>query len=261
MILRCWLCSPSPDAVNAELPVLLQGMLPPEVLAVAVPLTKTLLRKRTARKKGDKALIDAAVESVWSTSLRFDTCGIPPAGEEYAELLVLCLQTAPAATPKQMSRLEEILLAAIPYPVFLMVAGAGFVRLSALPPHTPIAERVGLTLSAPAPEFTADLAVPQPEPEPNLRAVFDRWLCALYAQRLALNPPKSVTAAPYRRLSSPAEAEALETQLNALRQQFAAAYTGLKHAHNPADQIKYAKARRRAADEIAALLSTLNETL
>ena len=261
MISRCWLCSPSPAAVNAELPVLLRGMLPPEVLAVAVPLTKTLLRKRTARKKGDKALIDAAVESVWSTSLRFDTCGIPPAGEEYAELLVLCLQTAPAATPKQMSRLEEILLAAIPYPVFLMVAGAGFVRLSALPPHTPIAARVGLTLSAPAPEFTADLAVSQPEPEPNLRAVFDRWLCALYAQRLALNPPKSVTAAPYRRLSSPTEAEALETQLNALRQQFAAAYTGLKHAHNPADQIKYAKARRRAADEIAALLSTLNETL
>ncbi|MGN0820177.1 MAG: DUF4391 domain-containing protein [Akkermansia sp.] len=247
--------------MNAELPVLLQGMLPPEVPAVAVPLTKTLLRRQTARKKGDKALIDAAVESAWVTSLRFDTCGIPPAGEEYAELLVVCLRLSAAATPKQMSRLEEILLAAIPYPVFLIAAGDGFVRLSALPPHTPIADRVGLTLSAPAPEFTADLAVPQPEPEPNLRAVFDRWLCALYAQRLVLNPPKSVTAAPYRRLSSPAEAEALETQLNALRQQFAAARTGLKHAHNPADQIKYAKARRRAADEIAALLSTLNETL
>ena len=250
MISRCWPCSPSPAAVNAELPPLLQGMLPQPVSEVAVPLTKTLLRKQTARKKGDKALIDASVESAWVTSLRFDTCGIPPAGEEYVELLVLCLQTAPAATPKQMSRLEEILLAAIPYPVFLMVAGAGFVRLSALPPHTPIAERVGLTLSAPAPEFTADLTVPQPEPEPNLRAVFERWLCALRAQRLVLNPPPSVSSVPYRRLSSPEEAVRLEKQLNALQQQFASAQAELRRVRNPHERIRLSRERRQAAEKI-----------
>lgn len=229
-------------------------MLPQPVSEVAVPLTKTLLRKQTARKKGDKALIDAAVESAWVTSLRFDTCGIPPAGEEYAELLVLCLQTAPGATPKQMSRLEEILLAAIPYPVFLMVAGAGFVRLSALPPHTPIAERVGLTLSAPAPEFTADLAVPQPEPEPNLRAVFERWLCALRAQRFVLKPPPSVSSVPYRRLSSPEEAVRLEKQLNALQQQFASAQTELRRVRNPHERIRLSRERRNVAEKIAKIL-------
>ena len=254
MISRCWPCSPSPAAVNAELPPLLQGMLPQPVSEVAVPLTKTLLRKQTARKKGDKALIDAAVESAWVTSLRFDTCGIPPAGEEYAELLVLCLQTAPAATPKQMSRLEEIVLAAIPYPVFLIVAGAGIVRLSALPPHTPIAERVGLTLSAPAPEFTADLAVPQPEPEPNLRAVFDRWLCALYARRLVFNPPPPVSSVPYRRLASPDEAACLERRLNALRQQFSSAQAELRRVRNPNDRIRLAKDRKQAAEAIVSIL-------
>ncbi|MGN0873848.1 MAG: DUF4391 domain-containing protein [Akkermansia sp.] len=240
--------------MNAELPPLLQGMLPQPVSEVAVPLTKTLLRRQTARKKGDKALIDAAVESAWVTSLRFDTCGIPPAGEEYAELLVVCLRLSETATPKQMSRLEEILLAAIPYPVFLIAAGAGFVRLSALPPNTPIADRVGLTLSAPAPEFTADLAVPQPEPEPNLRAVFDRWICALYAQRLVLNPPPPVSPVPYRRLASPDEAACLERRLNALRQQFSSAQAELRRVRNPNDKIRLAKERRQAVEKLRNIL-------
>ena len=232
----------------------MQGMLPPTVLEVAVQLSKTLLRRQTARKKGDKALIDAAVESAWVTSLRFDTCGIPPAGEEYAELLVVCLCLSEAATPKQISRLEEILLAAIPYPVFLIAAGAGFVRLSALPPNTPISARVGLTLSAPAPEFTADLAVPQPEPEPNLRAVFDRWLCALYARRLVFNPPPPVSSVPYRRLASPDEAACLERRLNALRQQFSSAQAELRRVRNPNDRIRLAKDRKQAAEAIVSIL-------
>lgn len=243
--------------MKAELPVLLAGFVPAPILDAAVRLSKDLLRRRAAQAKGDKALIDKALLSVWVTSLRHDTCGIPPYKDDrgdYSELLLIVASLTPDLKYAKRRRVQEMIHIALPYPTLLVLEDGPALHISALPPSTPVENLVQLTLSAEAPELLADLKVPQVPPAPHLKAVFERWLCAIHAQRIHQNPPPGISSYPYLRLATAKQAEVLAQTLHSLTNELSSVVTELKRSHQPQRRITLAKARKCLSSQIISTL-------
>lgn len=239
--------------MKVELPRLLPGLLPEKVLDVAARMPKTVLRERAASKKGDKARIDADIPSAWVTTLRHDTCGVPPYDGDAPVREILVLVCRVSGDQQHLPRLREMLHGAIPNHLLLLMESSSALYLSALPKGALLSQLVRAELSSPHPDFARDMS--SAVALKNLKEVFDRWLCALYALHLSSHGPKMSPLLPYRPTSSPEEAAALKHSLSSLDDRWRKANAVLKQKRSPQERINASRTRRVAADEIKALLS------
>lgn len=244
--------------MKAELPELLQGFLTDAVLHSAVRLPKETLRRQAARKRGEKALIDAAILSAWTSTLRYDTCGIPPRGDnQYEELVVICAKLSSELKAAKISRLQELLHLAVPYRLLLILDDSKSVRVSALLSGDPIGQMVSVTLTASAKAFVGDLTVPQEKPDPHLMAVYHRWYCAIQAQSLHQSHPLPNLEIPYKRLNTPSISADVTSRLRIMAQSWKHATASLNRATNPQERIALNKQRVDAAQTIRSIISKL----
>lgn len=227
--------------MRADLPAPLSGCFPESVLNNAVRLSKELLRKQTARIKGDKSVIDSAIFSAWVASFRHDTCGIAPYKDEnqdYSELLFICVQLNNAVSSKQILRLQELLHIAVPYPLLLALDAGDALHLSILPSNTPVELVARVQLADMLPELKGDLSLPSTPPDSNLLSLFNRWQCAICAAHLAVWQPAFNVRIPYRRLSDLQAASNMVSDLRELERRWRETSFELRRAKNPQDRIR-----------------------
>lgn len=245
--------------MKVELPEILHGMLPESVLNLAARLSKEKLRREAATAKGDKTLIDTSLSSLYVVTVRHDTAGIAPysgEGATYAELLVIQAELQHGTKKPQRERLQQIIHAAVShYPLLLIMKESDSVHLSILPAATPCEHLLRLTLDSPAEPMRQDLQ--QALASPHLKALFERWVCAMQAQKLVQQPPlpQRHPALAYTPLPSPQAAASLAASLHDAELMWKQAHSALKQAANPQERINLAKRRREAADRINALLN------
>ena len=244
----------------ADFPTVLTGMLPEFALSVGVRLSKDLLRKHAARVKGDKALIDSSISSAWVTTLRHDTCGVAPYKSEqegdFSELLVIGIHLHAEVTPAQISRLQQLIHIAVPYPLLLTIEAGKAEYLSILPPGAPVDSLVRAQVNPAIPEFFSYVCWQQEIPHPHLLALFNRWSCALHALALMQNKPAVCADLPFVPLDSPQAAARLADSLHLLNQEWKATSLNLKKATNPQQRITLSKKCRQVGVQIHQLLQS-----
>lgn len=244
--------------MKAELPDILREILPESVLNRASRLSKEMLRRQAASVKGDKALIDAALSALLVMTVRQDTAGIPPySGEDamYKEVLVILAELQPGTKKPQRERLQQIIHAAVShYPLLLIMKEADTIHLSILHASTPCEHIVRLTLDSPAEAMRQDMK--QALYSPHLKALFERWICAMQAQKLVIQPPfpQQFPAIAYYPQQTPQISTSLTNSLREAVQAWKQTQSALKQTQNPQERINLAKERRR----IAALIHQLH---
>lgn len=248
--------------MKAELPPVLASLLPDAALGVAVRLSKELLRKHSARVKGDKSLIDSAVASARVTALRHDTCGVAPykGGQEgdFSEITVACLRLHPEVTPSQTERLQQLLHIAVQYPLLLIADNGQAVHISILPQGASVDSMARAQVLPTVPEFLHYVRWQQEPPPPHLLALFNRWYCAVHALALMQNKPAVCAELPFVPQASPAAAAQLSESLRRLNAEWKAVAGELRKSRNPQQRITLAKQRHQLATQIKNLLITHN---
>lgn len=240
--------------MEADLSTVLSSMLPEPALSAAVRLPKELLRKHTARVKGDKTLIDAAVASAWVTALRHDTCGVAPYksddGGDFSELLVVSVTLRADASPAQINRIQQLIHIAVPYPLLMSITEGQTEQLSILPPRTAVDSLIRAQVQPGVPEFVRFVAWSQESPPIHLLALFNRWTCAIQALALMQNKPAVCAELPFAPLDSPQAAAELANTMRRLNQEWKTVSLELKKATNPQQRITLAKQRHRLTVQI-----------
>ncbi len=244
----------------ADFSTVLTRMLPERALSVAVRLSKELLRKHAARVKGDKAIIDSVVASVWVTTMRHDTCGVAPYKSEqegdFSELVVASVHLHTEATPAQINRVQQLIHIAVPYPLLLAIDTGKAAYLSILPPGASLDSMVRAQVLPSVPEFFRYVAWLQEARPPHLMALFHRWSCALHALALMQNKPAVCSELPFVPLDSPQAAEQLADYLHRLNQEWKVVSAELKKATNPQQRINLSKQRHQLGLQIHQLLQS-----
>ena len=249
--------------MRVDLPAALSGCFPESVLNNAVRLSKELLRKQTARIKGDKSVIDSAISSAWVASFRHDTCGIAPYKDEnqdYSELLFICVQLNSAVSNKQILRLQELLHIAVPYPLLLALDAGGSLHLSILPSNTPIEQIARVQVVEMLPDFKADLSLSSTPPDSNLLSLFNRWQCAIYAMNLAAWQPDFNLRVPYKRLPSLQQAANLARSMHDIELQWKLFSASLKKSRQPQERINASNSLFELRSRAAQLINSLTNS-
>lgn len=237
------------------MPALLQRMLPPELLDIYMELPKGGLTSGDTLKRGEKRLIETQVASAHGTVINEDLWHLIPASADTEELLILNLSVAATCTGTQRNRLTEILHRQFPNPLLLFIHHGGSTYLSARYGEHII--RVLLPDSLP-PAFVADMDICHGFPA-HLRALYNRWLCALYALRLCTDEKllRLVPHIAYSPESSPAEAEALNAQLNSLINNYSATVSELKDCTQPGRRVDLGKRKHELKEQLLSLIPAL----
>ncbi len=175
--------------MNHILPKALQGWdWPQGVEDAVIPMPRTLLAKRARRGRGDQAFIAETVAKAWVTSFSPTTaripCGSSPACED---ILVMQLKVPGHLSGAGARRLRELVHAAVPHPLVLIVAGGTAPMLSITPLLDGKLARLeprALDIGVSAPyraellsEFNTDRAV-------SLTQLYGRMQCAFVAADL-----------------------------------------------------------------------------
>lgn len=237
------------------IPDLLQNMLPPELLDIYMELPKGGLTSGDTLKRGEKRLIETQVASAHGTVINEDLWHLIPASADTEELLILNLRVAATCTTTQRNKLTDILHRQFPNPLLLFIHHGGSTYLSARYGEHII--RVLMTDTLP-PAFVADLNIRHGYPA-HLRALYNRWLCALYALSLCTNE-KLLRLAPriaYSPAPTPTEAEALRSQLNSLINNYSATVSELKDCTQPGRQVELGKRKHELKEQLLSLIPSL----
>ncbi len=243
--------------MKRDLPALLPGLLPDSVLDCAVRMPKEQLRTSCASRKGDKTLIDTSIASARVSSLRYDTCGIPPYRDGEDSVTEILVAICRLNDTQGVQRLREMFHGTIPHHLLLLLECPDVLYLSAAPAKTPLSQLVFADLSSPHPDFAHDMSAAVVDAR-HLKEVLDRWLCALHALWLTTHGPSIHPLLLYRPVASPAVAVELKRSLAALDQQWRSAHAALKKPLSPQARIEASKRRIDAATSINLLLNQYN---
>ena len=177
------------------IPELFRQMLPPdwEKNGYVCPLPKTVLLQELALKRGDKTIIERGVKSASATVIRDDLWQAVPAAPDAQELSLFCIVMNPDCQPADRRRIQELLHAKLPHTLLLLVMVGEDAYLSAR--HGEYRMNLLLPAELPAP-FLEALDIRHGAPA-NLRTLYNRWLCALYALDLAGNDKLQTLAGDY----------------------------------------------------------------
>lgn len=234
------------------MPALLQRMLPPGIVDCFTPIPKVAMVDSFVSKRGDKALIERCILSASATAVNEDTWPDIPPAEDTEELAVLVLLLADSCTATQRNRITELLQRGFGKPLLLFLCKGNEVYLSAR-----FREYiVSILLPSELPdEFAADMDITLGFPA-NLRVLYNRWVCALYALRLCTNK-KLLKLAPLIRYApaiTPNEAILLQSQTHALMQDFFAIQAELKACHLLGRRVELGNSRHLIKHTLLTLL-------
>lgn len=179
------------------------GWLSEDVLNERTSLPKTLMQVHMPAGKGDVTLINQNIRSAWALSLRPDNVGIPAYEDEqcaYNELLVIYAELSEKVRSPGISRLQEMLHRAIPYPLFLWLARGPDYFLSTVPLRHSRAEKGkevwdGAITRAHCLDSIPDLQTilqPSFSHTVHLRDLYFRWGRSLYGHIIHSLPWKEV---------------------------------------------------------------------
>ena len=234
------------------MPALLQRMLPPGIVDCFTSIPKVALVDSFVSERGDKALIERCILSASASAVNEDTWPDIPPAEDTEELAVLVLRLADSCTATQRGRLTELLQRGIGKPLLLFLCKGNEVYLSAR-----FKEHIVSTLlpSELPDEFVADMDITHGFPA-NLRVLYNRWGCALYALRLCTNKKllKLASLIRYAPATAPDDAILLQSQLHALMQDFFAIQVELKTCHHPGRRVELGNSRHRLKQQLLSLL-------
>ncbi|MFJ4417599.1 DUF4391 domain-containing protein [Streptomyces sp. NPDC088925] len=207
----------------------------PADCAVDVRVPKTQLQAHSDFSAADRRLLQDGIDTLrWAAAIRPDAVGIPaymaPDGSRrIPELHVMTLRTR---TGTKLTRLEELLHRAVPYPILLVSEQESGPRVSVALKRMSHARNDEVTLESPpvsasvgdvpAPVGDAFLGALQLDRQPrsDLSAVYDGWLARTVALRVAAVlgefAPAGTLGAAQTQLSALTESTRLETEINKL---------------------------------------------
>ena len=234
------------------MPSLLQRMLPPGIVDCFTSIPKVAMADSFVSKRGDKALIERCILSASATAVNEDTRPDIPPAEDTEELVVLVLQLADSCTATQRNRITKLLQRGFGNPLLLFLCKGNEIYLSAR-----FKEHIVSTLlpSELPDEFVTDMDITHGFPT-NLRVLYNRWVCALYALRLCTNE-RLLKLAPlirYASATAPVDAILLQSQLHALMQDFYAVQAELKSCHFPGRRVELGNSRYLLKQQLLSLL-------
>ena len=164
------------------IPELINLMLPPN-LAELTPLPQGSMADHIATRKGDKAMILRTVATVYGTAVNDDLWPSISAATDAEELDIFYLQLIPACTTTELRRLTQLLHRKIENPLLLLLKKDDTLHISASTSSGFISFPLPHELPT---EFITDMDIRQGYVT-DLRALYNRWLCALYALQLYTN--------------------------------------------------------------------------
>ena len=179
---------------------LLDALRLPQQARLEQRIPKKLLLENSAATAADKRLLNDAIEEIrWLAALKPHTIGIPAyhdAIREYLEIAVLAVTLRSDLTPARQTRLAALIHRAIPYPLFLLLAGqtptlslAHKRRAQNETDKTvldgePLSITPSGTDNAIADAFYQSLALGQ-RPQTSLYALYQGWITCLEALQVA----------------------------------------------------------------------------
>ncbi|MGW2511692.1 DUF4391 domain-containing protein [Streptomyces scopuliridis] len=207
----------------------------PADCAVDVRVPKTQLQAHSDFSAADRRLLQDGIDTLhWAAAIRPDTVGIPAytAPDGSRRIPELHVMTLRARTGTKLTRLEELLHRAVPYPILLVSEQESGPRVSVALKRMSHARNDEVTLESPpvsasvgdvpAPVGDAFLSALQLDQQPrsNLSAVYDGWLARTVALRVAAVLGEFALAgtldAAQTQLSALTESTRLEAEINKL---------------------------------------------
>lgn len=207
----------------------------PADCAVDVRVPKTQLQAHTGFSAADRRLLQDGIDTLyWAAAIRPDAVGIPAytaadGSRRIPELQVMTLQVRTGA---KLTRLEELLHRAVPYPILLVSEQQSGPRISVALKRMSYTRNNDVTLDTPP--VTASVGdVPMPvgdaflsalqldqQPRSDLGTVYEGWLTCTVALRVAAVIGEFSLAgtsdAAQAQLTALTESSRLETEINKL---------------------------------------------
>ena len=241
------------------IPELFKQMLPPdwEKNGYFCTLPKTVLLQELALKRGDKTLIERGVKSASATVIRDDLWQAVPAAPDAQELSLFCIVMNPDCQPADRQRIQELLHAKLPHTLLLLVMEGSDSFLSAR--HGEYRMKLLLPAELPAP-FLEAMDIRQGAPA-DLRTLYNRWLCALYALDLARNDKLQTLAKGYSFTiaHSLVQAYELHSEITALLKELKSVSSKLQQRNVlPALRIKLGNQRKLLETRILTLINPVS---
>lgn len=239
------------------IPELFRQMLPPdwEKNGYVCPLPKTVLLQELVLKRGDKTIIERGVKSASATVIRDDLWPTVPAVPDAQELSLFCIVMNPDCKPADRRRIQELLHAKLPHTLLLLVMVGEDAYLSAR--HGEYRMTLLLPAELPAP-FLEALDIRHGAPA-NLRTLYNRWLCALYALDLAGNDKLQTLARGYSFTLAPSLVQAHEqhSEIISLLKDLKSISSQLKQRNIlPALRVKLGSQRKQLETQILSLITS-----
>ena len=164
---------------------------------------KKLLLENGAPTSADRRKITEGIEDIrWLAALKPSTIGVPEYRDQVREYLEIAVITVTLRPEAQVGRISELVHRAVPYPVFLVMAGLGNADLNLSLSHKRWAQNeagkvvledevvgVNVANSSMSPKvqqsFLAALSLAH-QPRQHLLALYQGWLDALLAVQAAV---------------------------------------------------------------------------
>ena len=235
------------------IPEFFSDMLPLQWEEYMESLPKTVLLERLSLKRGDRKLIEEGILRTAITAINDDLWPAIPAAADAEELLLLSITLQATCTTAQCKRLQELLHSALPHPLLLLLHVGATRYLSAR--HGECSISIPLPEALP-PEFVQAMDIRHGSPA-NLRALYNRWLCALHALSL-LQHDKLLQLVPnigFRSFATLEQAVQFHKQLSALLREHAALEAELKSCRMPGKRVELANRRHATRQLILSIAS------
>ena len=241
------------------IPELFKQILPPEweENGYVCSLPKTVLLQELTLKRGDKTMIERAVKSASATVIRDDLWPTVPSAPDAQELSLFCIVMNPDCSAASRRRMQELMHAKLPHTLLLLVKVGENAFLSAR--HGEYRMPLLLPAELPAP-FLEAMDIRHGAPA-NLRALYNRWLCALYALDLAGNDKLQTLARGYSFTLAPSLVQAHEqhSEITSLLKELKSVTSQLNQRNIlPALRVKLGSQRKLLETRILNLITTIS---
>lgn len=241
---------------------LVNAMLPDSVAELFATVNKEDIAANCASKRGETTLILEKICSAKYTCVYDATWPAIPEADDTVALMIFYVRLHTDCTSAQRNRITELLHRGSANPLLLFMQhedavylsvrfGEHFVKVQ-LPPQLPVA-------------FVADMDIRQGFPA-HLRALYNRWIGAVYALALVANKQLIDLAAGeiktlgYCPLPTPQQSQQRHADIAALAQQLAAVRAQLKACRFDAGKrVPLGNLRYSLTTQLINLLPTLNE--